>query len=94
MQLIGDSNAKWAAIQKGVSRLPRVTIIQATDRYIHVICKSRIFGFIDDLELKLDQQTGMIAVRSASRAGYFDLGVNRRRVEALRRQLTAKGLIR
>ena len=79
MVLICDTATGWAAIQ---------TLV------MHVTFKSRLFRFIDDLELKLDPQSGAIAIRSASRAGYFDLGVNRRRVESLREQLTADGLIR
>lgn len=94
MVLIGDTANSWAAIQKLVSRLPRSTVVKATDRYLHVTLKSRLFRFVDDLELKLDPQSGVIAVRSAFRTGHFDLGVNRRRVESLREQLTADGLIR
>ena len=94
MVLICDTATGWAAIQTLVSLLSRSTVVKATDRYMHVTFKSRLFRFIDDLELKLDPQSGAIAIRSASRAGYFDLGVNRRRVESLREQLTADGLIR
>ena len=39
---------------------------------------------MDDLSLRLEAETGLVHVRSASRTGYWDLGVNRRRVEALR----------
>lgn len=94
MQLLGDSASQWKAIQDVVGRLPRSRIIKATDRYLHVTLKSRVLGFVDDLELKLDPQTKMISIRSASRSGYFDFGVNRRRVENLRQQLTAAELIR
>ena len=94
MVLIGDAATGWAAVQALVSRLSRSTVVKATDRYLHVTFKSRLFRFIDDLELKLDLQSGTISIRSASRAGYFDLGVNRRRVESLRKQMTADGLIR
>lgn len=94
MQLAGDAANEWAAIQDAVGRLPRSRIVKSTDRYLHVTLKSSIFGFIDDMELKLDPQTKMISIRSASRRGYFDLGVNRRRVENLRSQLKAAELIR
>lgn len=94
MELVGDSANEWVAIQDVVGRMPRSRIVKATDRYLHVTLKSRFFGFIDDLELKLDPQTKEIGIRSASRKGYFDLGVNRRRVENLRKQLKAAGLIR
>ncbi|MBT8372661.1 MAG: DUF1499 domain-containing protein [Deltaproteobacteria bacterium] len=94
MQLLGDSNNEWLAIQDVVDRLPRSRIVKATDRYLHVTLKSKVLGFIDDLELMLDPQTEMISIRSAARSGYFDLGVNRRRVEKLRKQLQAAELIR
>ena len=94
MQLVGDSANEWAGIQDVVGRLPRSRIVKSTDRYLSVTLKSSVFGFIDDLELKLDLQTKMISIRSASRRGYFDLGVNRRRVENLRIQLKAVELIR
>ena len=76
-----------------VDQLPRSTIVEATDRYLHVECKSRLFRFIDDLELLLDPVTRVIAIRSAARVGKSDLGVNRRRVETLRKKLKEDGLI-
>jgi uncharacterized protein (DUF1499 family) len=92
--LNGDPAVGWRAIQDAVGSLPRITIVKTSERYLHVICRSRLFGFIDDLELQLDPKTGVIAIRSASRIGYFDLGANRRRVEALRKQLKGDALIR
>ena len=41
-------------------------------------------GFVDDVEFALDQEQHLIHMRSASRFGYWDLGVNRRRLEAIR----------
>jgi len=89
----GDITVNWDAVRDVVSSLPRTKVVKATDRYLHAECKSRFFGFIDDLELQLNPDTGNIAIRSASRAGYFDLGVNRRRVETLRRRLTQDRII-
>jgi uncharacterized protein (DUF1499 family) len=45
--------------------------------------RSRL-GFVDDVEFRIDEAAGRIHVRSASRKGYWDLGVNRRRVETIR----------
>jgi len=50
-------------------------------------------GFVDDLELQLRPQDALIAVRSASRLGYGDLGANRRRVEALRAALAERNAV-
>jgi uncharacterized protein (DUF1499 family) len=93
MRLLGDVAGGWEAVKRIVDQMPRSTIVAETDAYLHATFRSRLFRFVDDLELKLDRQTGIIAVRSASRVGYSDLGVNRRRVESLRRRLTAEKLI-
>jgi len=53
--------------------------------YLHATFRSRIFGFVDDLECR--QDGAVIQVRSASRLGWWDLGANRRRVERLREAL-------
>ena len=53
-------------------------IIAETSDYLHAECATAIFGFVDDLEVHLRVAEGVIAVRSASRLGYSDLGVNRR----------------
>ena len=93
LRLKGDRVAGWDAIRGVVGSLPRCTLVKVTDRYMHVECRSRLFRFIDDLELQLDPVTGVIAIRSASRVGYSDFGVNRRRVEALCKKLKEDGVI-
>ena len=60
-------------------------IVTETADYVHALCRSR-GGFIDDVEFRLSPNEGVIHVRSASRSGLHDLGVNRRRVERLRRR--------
>jgi uncharacterized protein (DUF1499 family) len=74
--------------------LPRSQIITVTDDYVHAECRSAVFGFVDDLELHLRLGQNSIAVRSASRLGHGDFGVNRKRVESLRTLLTERGAIR
>ena len=58
---------------------------------LHAEFTSRVFGFVDDLDLVINNNT--IHVRSASRTGYYDFGVNRRRVEKLRFILKEQGII-
>ncbi len=53
--------------------------------YLHFEVRSRIFQLVDDLEFLLDAGGSRIEIRSASRKGYWDLGVNRRRVEFIQR---------
>ncbi|MDB9867858.1 DUF1499 domain-containing protein [Pseudomonadales bacterium] len=57
-----------------------------TDRYLAASFKSKMFGFTDDLECRIDSAAGLIQVRSASRLGYYDMGANRRRVNELRQR--------
>ena len=67
-----------------LAAMPGTEIVRSEAGYLHAECKSSLFGFVDDLELHLDRQTGVLQVRSASRVGYSDLGANRRRVDSLR----------
>lgn len=62
-------------------------IDKRTDRFLHATWTSPVFGFVDDVELLYDPAAGLLHARSASRVGYSDLGVNRRRLEALFRAL-------
>lgn len=55
--------------------------------YIAATFQSGFFGFVDDLECRIDMQAGQIQSRSASRVGTSDLGVNRKRVERLQHLL-------
>jgi uncharacterized protein (DUF1499 family) len=84
----------WAAARHAVLSLPRTRIVTERSDYLHAECTSAFFGFVDDLELHLRPGEGIIAVRSASRVGYSDFGVNRKRVETIRAALAAKSLLR
>ena len=57
---------------------------------VHAEFSSRLFGFVDDVDLLVDASARVIRFRSASRSGYWDLGVNRRRMETLRRKLRGR----
>ena len=94
LQLIVSSPDGWRAVRKIIDELPRTKIISSTDDYLHAECTSAVFGFVDDLELHLRPAEKLIAARSASRLGYSDLGVNRKRVESLRGVLRERGVIR
>jgi len=59
-------------------------IVLEDGSYLWATFSTRIFRFIDDLELRMDEESDVIHVRSSSRVGYSDLGANRRRVEDLR----------
>lgn len=88
-----DSPAGWKATRDAVAALPRTTIVEESADYLHAECASRLFGFVDDLELHLRPEAKIIAVRSASRVGWSDMGVNRKRVETLRNTLFAQHVL-
>ena len=82
----GDGAVGFARLKELLAGMPRTALVTATDDYLHAVCRTRM-GFADDLECRLCLVDGVIHVRSASRLGYYDFGVNRARVELLRRQL-------
>lgn len=61
-----------------------VTVISRTDQYLYAVARSRWLGFVDDVEFLVSDDERVIHVRSASRLGRKDFGVNRQRVEAIR----------
>ncbi len=92
--LTTDPAMAWQKAENAVAALPRTTVVNQSADYLHAECTSALMGFVDDLELQLRAHEGIIAVRSASRLGYGDLGVNRKRVEELRKTLATQGAVR
>ncbi len=84
----------WAEIKAAVMQLSRTQVVSEEDGYLHAESRSLIFRFVDDLQLQLREQEGIIAVYSASRVGHSDFGVNRQRVETLRQYLLRRGTIK
>ena len=73
----------WQILQQAVQE-EGGRIEAVTETFLHATFRSRIFRFVDDLTCRLDQSNRLIHIRSASRIGYSDLGVNRKRVERIR----------
>lgn len=78
-------------IERVALSLPGATTAEKNASYLRIECTSSIFHFVDDLELTIQQN--QLWVRSQSRIGYSDFGVNRRRAEALREKLALSGLL-
>lgn len=83
----------WAKVRSAVLSLPRTSVMVDEKNYLLVACRSAVLGFTDDLEIQLRPGEVALAVRSASRKGYYDFGVNRRRLETLRDLLQKRGVI-
>ena len=86
--MAGDPVAAFNRLKNLLEHTERTVIVTATDDYVHAVCRSRR-GYIDDLECRLCAMDKVIHVRSAARSwlAIYDFGVNRTRVEALRREL-------
>jgi uncharacterized protein (DUF1499 family) len=83
----------WPALEQLLAQTPRVKVVTRTDDYLHAEFVSALLRFTDDVEFQLRESEGIIAVRSASRVGYYDFGANRGRIEKLRERLRAAGAI-
>lgn len=88
-----DAQQGWARVVEAVRASARTTVVTADDRYARAEVASPWRVYTDDLEL-LRGEGDRVDVRSTSRIGYYDFGVNRERVEALRRRLAETGAIR
>jgi uncharacterized protein (DUF1499 family) len=84
----GGVEATWTKLKAVLGAQPRMTVITERPDYLHVEARSRLLRFVDDVEFYLDRRGEVIHVRSASRIGHSDLGVNRARVESIRQALT------
>lgn len=80
----GDATLAMRLLASLATTLPGARIVTAQADYLHVEVSSRLMGFVDDLEAVPDAAASVIHVRSASRLGRSDFGVNRRRIERLR----------
>ena len=79
----GDRAAARDRLLSILADMPRATVATNAGHYLHVEFRSAVFGFVDDVEFVFDDAAEAIHFRSASRSGYWDLGVNRRRMAAI-----------
>ncbi len=89
----GDAASAWQKLSGIVHAQPNVKIVtEKSDapHYLYAEYKSAGLGFVDDVEFALDAKAMVIHVRSGSRLGIRDFDVNRKRIEAIRAQLSAQ----
>ena len=77
-----DSNS-LATIKKSIQSMNGIIQVENSN-YIVATFSSAFFGFVDDLEVRIDTNRHLIHIRSASRVGHSDFGVNKKRVELLK----------
>jgi uncharacterized protein (DUF1499 family) len=83
-----DGPATIARIKAAIESMRGSRIVESRPDYLHAEFSTRLMKFVDDLECWYDPAARVVQVRSASRVGRKDYGVNRARVEALRRRLS------
>ena len=71
-------------LKETIRSLPRTQLIEEDEAYLHYEATSLLLRFVDDVEFLFDDEAKTIHFRSASRTGYGDLGVNRKRMEQVR----------
>ncbi|MCH8498524.1 MAG: DUF1499 domain-containing protein [Marinobacter sp.] len=92
LQLTGDWQTQRAGIIDAAQELPRTALVDDYPEYLRFVATSKMMRYKDDLEL-LHRGDGQVQIRSASRVGYRDFGVNAERIEQLTGHLKARGLI-
>ncbi len=86
LRFAGSARDAQNRLLKIISELKRARIVTVEDNFIGAEFTSFVFRFVDDVEFYFDDHNKIIHVKSASRVGYSDLGVNRRRIEKIRKQ--------
>jgi uncharacterized protein (DUF1499 family) len=83
----GDAATTMARLQQVLEGLPGAQVVKAEPGYLYATFTTRWLRFTDDAEFWFDPAAGVVQVRSASRLGRKDFGVNRSRIEAIRQRL-------
>lgn len=84
-----SSAVAWQNIKKTIEDSGGY-IVDSQPGYLRAVYTSQLMQFVDDLELRLDESAGLIQIRSSSRLGFWDMGVNKRRVEQIRRLFSGR----
>ena len=84
---MGDGPAAIARIKAIVETMPGAQVIESRPDYLYAQFTTKLMHFVDDTEFWFDPAENVVQVRSASRIGRRDMGVNRARVEAVRARL-------
>lgn len=84
LEFQGDSAQTLSKIKEAIQKSGGV-IESETDSSISATFTSKIFKFVDDVDVRLDTENQKVHIRSASRVGYSDLGANRKRYLKIRK---------
>lgn len=85
----GTAQDAIAALKQIIDSTPLTAVIESSDDYIYAEFTTKLMGYVDDVEFYISSESSVIHVRSASRLGKSDLGLNRKRVEQIRSQFNS-----
>ena len=80
---VSDADKSFKELIDILKNTPRIKIININEDYLHALATSRVMKFIDDIEIKKSGKGNILKVKSKSRTGFYDLGVNKRRIKTL-----------
>ncbi len=89
----GQPDSAWTTLKALLEEDPRVERVDVDGNYVHAVFVTPLMRYRDDAEFLLQRDRGEIAVRSASRVGYGDMGANRKRIESIRARLAERGVV-
>jgi len=89
IKFTGSAAEAMTALRKIIDSTERTLVVKHEPNYLYAEYKSKLLGFVDDVEFLASEAEGVIHVRSASRLGRRDFGVNRARIESIREQFAA-----
>ncbi len=87
LALVGDGPTTMLRLRDIVAAMPGARIVTFRDDYLYAQFTTRVMKYVDDTEFWFDRAAGVVQVRSASRLGQRDFGVNRARIETIRERL-------
>lgn len=90
LSFAGDASEALKKVKDVLLQQDRTRLVEESDGYLHVEFKSLIFRFVDDLEVWIDDSEKLIHFRSASRVGYSDFGVNKKRILEIQEKLKSQ----
>ena len=80
---VSNVNQSFLELIDILKNTPRVKIINIQEDYIHALATSRVMKYVDDIEIMKSDKDNILKIKSKSRSGFYDLGVNQRRINTL-----------
>ena len=84
LEVMDSAEASIEKLTTIIQGMERTRVIEKKENYLYAEFESNLFKFVDDVEFYIPENGSSIQVRSASRIGYSDRGVNRERIDAIR----------